>query len=67
MNAKERLHAVQQKLVAKGVKDVKFFFDKSKLGTPSKALEGAAAVLEAYEQGRCTLAQDYVKKSAIAA
>lgn len=61
MNAKERLHAVQQKLVARGVTDVKFFFDSAKLGYPTKALEGAAAVLEAYVEGRCTPAADYAE------
>jgi len=61
MNAKKRLHDVQVKLVARGVKDVKFFFDKAKLGLPSKALEGAANLTEAYEQGRFSVAHDYVK------
>ncbi len=61
MTAKERLHAVQEKLVAQGVTDVKFFFDQTRLGLPSKALEGAANMLEAYEQGRFSVAQEYVK------
>lgn len=61
MSANERLMKVQTALTERGVKDVKFFFSNDALGTLSQAVEGATVVLEAYVDGKCTLAQEYIK------
>lgn len=61
MSAKERLDKVQAALLERGVKDVKFFFSNEALGTLTKAAEGASMVLEAYLEGRCTRAEQYIK------
>lgn len=63
MNARERLLKVQERLAADGVSDVKFFFNTFALGTPSAAAESAAIVLEAYLDGKCEIAQKYVKRA----
>ncbi len=55
MNARERLQAVQSKLAARGVQDVKFFFRPGLAELPkSVVLDDAAEFLEAYLAGNYT-------------
>ena len=47
MDAKDRVNACQDKLVAMGVRDVKFYFNSTPESLPSQVASDAADVLEA--------------------
>lgn len=64
MNARERLQKLQAALDERGVKDVKFFFNSMALGGPTAAAASAAEVLEAFLNGQCTNAEEYIQRAA---
>jgi hypothetical protein len=59
MTNNSRLHEVQQTLVARGVQDVKFFFDSGSLSTlsPADVTSGVADFLDAYVCDRATIVE----------
>ncbi len=66
MTLQERVKAAQERLVARGVKDVKFTWNYEALKTNSRdqVFEDVAVALEAYLDGRCTPAQMYDRPAA---
>ncbi len=64
MSAKERLDALQAKLVARGVKDVKFYFTLGSEMSKTGLANDVADVLDAVESGRVREIQSFSELSA---